>query len=142
MNGSCKPCFGHTDALCCKQVITTDSFRSNTNHKSYNIFHHLNCKSKYAIYLGLVYTISDYFSYQITFLNPVKKTLQSMSVYTKPGKQPSDTVSFQNNFITSTIFVVFFAYLPSNRSTSFALNPSYYQSKVWEHFLWDSYVYM
>ena len=51
MNGSCKPCFGRTDALCCKQVITTDSFRSNTTQKSYKIFHHLNCKSKYAIYL-------------------------------------------------------------------------------------------
>ena len=34
MNGSCKPCFGRTDALCCKQVITTDSFRSNTNQKA------------------------------------------------------------------------------------------------------------
>ena len=36
-----------------------------------------------------------------------------MSVYTKPRKQPSDTISCQNNFITSTIFVIFFAYLPS-----------------------------
>ena len=61
----------------------------------------------------------------------------SMSVYTKPGKQPGNTVSFQNNFITSTIFVVFFAYLPSNRSTSFALKRSYYQSEVWECFVSD-----
>ena len=53
-----------------------------------------------------------------------------MTVYTKPGKQPSDTISCQNNFIMSTIFVVFFAYLPSNRSNSFALKPSYYQSEV------------
>ena len=34
---------------------------------------------------------------------------RSMSVYTKPGKQSSDTISCQNNFITFTIFVVFFA---------------------------------
>ena len=58
------------------------------------------------------------------------KTLRSMSVYTMPGKQPSDTISCQNNFITFTIFVVYFAYLPSNRSTSFALKPSCYQSEV------------
>ena len=42
------------------------------------------------------------------------KTLWSMSVYTMLGKQPSDTISCQNNFTTSTTFVVFFTYLPSN----------------------------
>ena len=63
------------------------------------------------------------------------KTLRSMSVNTKPRKQPSDTISCQNNYITSTIFVVFFAYLLSNLSTSFALKPSYYQSEVWERFI-------
>ena len=57
----------------------------------------------------------------------------NMRVYTKPGKQPSDTISCQNNFIISTTFVVLFAYLPSNRSTSFALKASCYQSEVWEH---------
>ena len=39
--------------------------------------------------------------------------------------------------LTFTIFVVFFAYLPNNRSTPFALKPSYYQSKVWERFVSD-----
>ena len=75
--------------------------------------------------LGLVYTVSDYFSCRIAFLNLVQKTLPSMSVYTKPGKQPSDTISCQNNFIKSTIFVVFFAYLRRNRSTSFAIESDY-----------------
>ena len=89
----------------------------------------------------LIYTISDYFSCRISFLNPVQKTLRSMSVYTKPGKQPSDTISCQNDFITSTIFIVFFACLPSNRSTSFALKPSYYPSEVWERFVSDYRVY-
>ena len=74
---------------------------------------------------GLVYTIL------------AQNMLQSMSVYRKLGKQPSDAISYQNNFITSTIFVVFFAYLPSNRSTSFVLKPSYYLSEVWEHFISD-----
>ena len=74
-------------------------------------------------------------------MNPVQKTLRSMSVYTEPGKQPSDTISCQNNFITSAIFIVFFPYLPSNRSTSFALRPSCYQSDVWERFVSDYDVY-
>ena len=86
---------------------------------------------------GLVYTISDYFSWRIAFLDPVQKTLRSMNVYIKPGKQPSDTILCQNSFITSTIFVAFFAYLPSNQSISFAWKPSYYQSEVWERFVSD-----
>ena len=32
----------------------------------------------------------------------------------KPRRQPSDSISCQNNFITSTIFVGFVAYLPRN----------------------------
>ena len=63
----------------------------------------------------------------------------SFSVYTKPVKQPSDANSCQNNFITST--VVFLAYLPSNRSTSLALKPSYYQRDVWERFVSDHDVF-
>ena len=64
-----------------------------------------------------------------------------MSVYTKPGKQPRDTISYQNNLITSAIFVVLSAYLPRNRSTSFGLKPSYYQSEIWECFVSDYDVY-
>ena len=54
--------------------------------------------------LDLVYKISHQFSRQIAFLNPVQKTLRSISAYAKPGKHPNDTISSQNNFITSTIF--------------------------------------
>ena len=43
--------------------------------------------------LGLVDTVSDYFSCEIAFLNPVQKTLLCMSVSTEPGKQLSDTIS-------------------------------------------------
>ena len=64
-----------------------------------------------------------------------------MNVYTKPGKQTSDIILCQNAFITSTIFIVFFACLPSNQSTSFTLKPSYYPSEVWEHFVSDYDVY-
>ena len=43
------------------------------------------------------------------FLNPVQKMLRStcMHVYRKPGKHPNLTISCQDNFITSIIFVVF-----------------------------------
>ena len=75
------------------------------------------------------------------FPESVQITLRSMSVYTKPGKQPNDTISCQNNFITSAILGIFFSYLPSNQSTSFTLKPSCYQSEVWERFVSDCDVY-
>ena len=37
--------------------------------------------------LGLVYTISDYLSCRIIFMNPVRKMLQSVNVYTKSSTQ-------------------------------------------------------
>ena len=80
-------------------------------------------------YLGLVYTMSDHFLCRIT------------CVYTKPGNQHSDRISCPNNFTTSTIFVVFFTYLPSNQSTSFALKPSYHRSRFWERLVSDYDVY-
>ena len=58
-----------------------------------------------------------------------------------PGKHHSDTISCQSNFIMSTIFVVFFAYLLSNRSTSFALKPTYYQNEISERYVSDYDVY-
>ena len=82
--------------------------------------------AKLGIYLGLVYTISDYFSCRIAFLNPVQKTLQSMRVYKKPGKQPSDTISSTKGIFYSAIFIVFFASLPSN--TPLRKVPRYFQS--------------
>ena len=38
---------------------------------------------KIESFIGLVYTISDYFSCRIIFMNPIQKTLWSVSVYTK-----------------------------------------------------------
>ena len=69
--------------------------------------------------IGLLFTTDS-------FPESGTKTLRSMSVYKKRGKQPSDTISCENNLITSTIFVVFFAYLTSNWSISFALKSSHY----------------
>ena len=38
-------------SLCCKQVIDTSTFRSYQTQQLYTIFHKLNCKSKFIIYL-------------------------------------------------------------------------------------------
>ena len=108
--------------------------------RTVNLF--LEWQGNYFALVGLVYTIADCFSCRIAFLNRYKTRLGVfMSVYTKPGKWLSDTISCQNNFITYTIFVVFFAYLPSNRSNSFALKLSSYQREVWERFVSNHDVY-
>ena len=38
-------------SLCCKQVIDTSTFQSYQTQQLYNIFHKLNCKSKFILYL-------------------------------------------------------------------------------------------
>ena len=63
---------------------------------------------------GLVYTMPDHFPESGTKNAPEYECLHDA----------------WNIFITLTIFVAYFAYLPSNRSTSFALKPSCYQSEV------------
>ena len=37
--------------LCCKQIVHTATFRSKQTNRIFHIYHNLNCKSKYAIYL-------------------------------------------------------------------------------------------
>lgn len=51
--GKCSPCHSRIDTKCCKHIITTTKFRnqSKASSKEYQIFHHLNCKSKDVIYL-------------------------------------------------------------------------------------------
>ena len=48
---TCSPCRSRPDNLCCKQVLTTNRFKSSTTHKEYSIFHKRSCKSSYVIYL-------------------------------------------------------------------------------------------
>ena len=47
----CTPCFANNRTLCCKQVEHTTTFRSNQTNRIFQIYHNLNCKSKYVIYL-------------------------------------------------------------------------------------------
>ena len=51
MQGKCTPCLGNNRTLCCKQVANITTLRSNQTNRIFQIYHNLNCKSKYAIYL-------------------------------------------------------------------------------------------
>ena len=41
----------HAGNICCKQVKTTTTFKSQQANKTWKIFHNTNCKTEYAIYL-------------------------------------------------------------------------------------------
>ena len=49
--GKCEPCNTSKPSLCCKQVIDTSTFRNYQTQQLYTIFHKLNWKSKFIIYL-------------------------------------------------------------------------------------------
>ena len=51
IRGKCTPCLAKNRTLCFKQVVRTTTFRSNQTNKIFQIYHNLNCKSKYVIYL-------------------------------------------------------------------------------------------
>ena len=46
----CYLCYG-TRTMCCKYVKSTAIFTSNQTNKIFHIYHSLNCKNKYVIYL-------------------------------------------------------------------------------------------
>ena len=49
--GKCSPCLSNAKSLCCKQILKTEKFQSTQNKKTFEIYHHVNCKSKNIIYL-------------------------------------------------------------------------------------------
>ena len=49
--GKCTPCRSKVGNICCKQVKTTTTFKSQQTNKTWKIFHSTNCKTEYAIYL-------------------------------------------------------------------------------------------
>ena len=51
VQGKCRPCLGNNRTLCSKQVANITPFRSNQTNRIYQIYHNLNCKRKYVIYL-------------------------------------------------------------------------------------------
>ena len=48
--GKCVPC-NSTRCLCCQQLISTATFKSNQTNKTFKIYHRVNCKSSFVIYL-------------------------------------------------------------------------------------------
>ena len=48
--GKCSPCFSNK-GLCCNHILNTSTFQSSQTKETFNIYHHVNCKSKYVIYL-------------------------------------------------------------------------------------------
>ena len=51
VNSKSSPCLSNTRTFCCKQVVSTTSFKSNQTNRVFNIFHNTNCKSTFLIYL-------------------------------------------------------------------------------------------
>ena len=51
IQGKCTPCLANNRTLCCKQIVHTTAFRSNQTNRIFHIYHNLNCKSTYVIYL-------------------------------------------------------------------------------------------
>ena len=47
----CSPCSVNNKTLCCKQVISSSTFRRQWTNKSYTTFHEVNCSSTHVIYL-------------------------------------------------------------------------------------------
>ena len=48
--GKCVQC-NSTRCLCCQQLISTTTFKSNQTNKTLKIYHRVNCKSSFVIYL-------------------------------------------------------------------------------------------
>ena len=48
--GKCVPC-NSTRCLCCQQLISTTTFKSNQTNKTFKTYHRVNCKSSFVIYL-------------------------------------------------------------------------------------------
>ena len=51
IQGKRTPCLANNRTLCYKQIVHTTMFRSNQANRIFHIYHNLNCKSKYVIYL-------------------------------------------------------------------------------------------
>ena len=50
--GSCSACLTRANNQCCKQIVSTKTFQSMKTKEIFNIYHHLNCRSRNVIYLG------------------------------------------------------------------------------------------
>ena len=51
-SGGCQACLSHGRNQCCNQIVSTKTFRSQATNETFEIRHHLNCRSRNVIYLG------------------------------------------------------------------------------------------
>ena len=51
IKGECTPCLANNRTLSCKKVVHTTTFKSSQTNRIFQIYHNLNNKSKYVIYL-------------------------------------------------------------------------------------------
>ena len=51
-SGHCGPCLSQIGNICCKHIISTNSFNSARTSEKFQIKHRVNCKTKKGIYLG------------------------------------------------------------------------------------------
>ena len=49
--GWCSPCNSHGNNICCKQIRNTNRFQSTTTKEKFKIFHRVNCRSRFILYL-------------------------------------------------------------------------------------------
>ena len=49
--GWCSPCNSHGNNDCCTHICNTNEFKSNVTKEKFKIFHRVNCRSKFVIYL-------------------------------------------------------------------------------------------
>ena len=52
--GKCIPCNSRR-SLCCQQLISTTTSKSNQNNKTFKIYHRVNCKSSFVISTRMLY---------------------------------------------------------------------------------------
>ena len=50
--GGSRQCLSQIGNICCKQIVSTRTFKSSNTNKTYGIRHNLNCHSRNVIYLG------------------------------------------------------------------------------------------
>ena len=62
--GKCEPCNTSKPSLWCKQVIDTSTFQSYLTHQLFTVFHKVNSKSKFMIYLIGMHIIHTLFKIQ------------------------------------------------------------------------------
>ena len=51
IQGKCTPQLANSRTLSCKQIAHTKTFRISKTNRIFHVYHNLNCKSRYVIYL-------------------------------------------------------------------------------------------